>query len=53
MPQREVERFERVVLSAPMISLPSHAKMSVAGPFARIFRMFGGGKAFVPSSKEA
>jgi len=45
--------FERVVLSAPMISLPSHAKMSVAGPFARIFRMFGGGKAFVPSSKEA
>jgi len=38
--------FERVVLSAPMISLPSHAKMSVAGPFARIFRMFGGGKAF-------
>ena len=45
--------FERVVLSAPMISLPSQAKMSVAGPFARILRMFGGGKAFVPSSKEA
>jgi lysophospholipase len=45
--------FERVVLSAPMIALPSQAKMRVAGPFARVLRVFGGGKAFVPSSKEA
>jgi lysophospholipase len=45
--------FERAVLSAPMIALPSQAKMNVAGPFARVFRMFGGGKAYVPSSREA
>ncbi|HWE78304.1 MAG TPA: alpha/beta hydrolase [Pseudolabrys sp.] len=45
--------FERVVLSAPMIALPSQTKMSVAGPFARLFRLFGGGKAYVPSSRGA
>jgi len=45
--------FERVVLSAPMIALPSQAKMSVAAPLARAFRMFGGGRAYVPGNDPA
>jgi lysophospholipase len=45
--------FERMVLSAPMISLPSMAKMKVAGPLARAFRLFGGGTAYVPAGREA
>jgi len=45
--------FERVVLSAPMLALPSHTKMQVAGPVARAFRMFGGGTAYVPTRDAA
>jgi lysophospholipase len=40
--------FERVVLSAPMIALPSSAKMKIAGPVTRVLRLFGGGTAYVP-----
>jgi lysophospholipase len=40
--------FERVVLSAPMISLPSAAVMKVGGPLARGLRLFGSGTAYVP-----
>lgn len=41
--------FERVVLSAPMIALPSSAKMKVAGLVTRVVRMCGGGAAYVPT----
>lgn len=41
--------FERVVLSAPMIALPSRTKMQLAGPLTRLLRLFGGGGAYVPS----
>jgi lysophospholipase len=41
--------FERVVLSAPMIALPSSAKMKLAGPVTRILRLFGSGAAYVPT----
>jgi lysophospholipase len=40
--------FERVVLSAPLIALPSSTAMKVGGPLARTLRVFGGGKAYVP-----
>jgi lysophospholipase len=45
--------FERIVLSAPMIALPSQAKMAVAAPLARVFRMLGGGRAYVPGNDPA
>lgn len=41
--------FERVVLSAPMIALPPSPMMRLAGPFARLLRLFGSGSAYVPS----
>lgn len=40
--------FERVVLSAPMIALPPSPMLRIAGPFARLLRVFGGGTAYVP-----
>ena len=40
--------FERVVLSAPLIALPSSAAMKLGGPFARVLRLFGGGTGYVP-----
>jgi lysophospholipase len=42
--------FERMVLSAPMIALPSSAKMTFAGPLARTLRLFGSGRAYVPTN---
>jgi lysophospholipase len=41
--------FERVVLSAPMIALPSAALARVGGPFARFMRLLGRGGAYVPT----
>jgi len=41
--------FDRSVLSAPMIELPRHAFMHIAGPTARILRLIGRGTAYVPS----
>jgi lysophospholipase len=40
--------FERVVLSAPMISLPQTAAIRIGGPLARLVRMLGGGTGYVP-----
>jgi lysophospholipase len=41
--------FERVVLSAPMVALPSGKLSTVAGPFARFMRLLGRGGAYVPA----
>ena len=41
--------FERVVLSAPMVALPSTHLSSVAGPLARFMRLLGRGGAYVPA----
>jgi lysophospholipase len=41
--------FERVVLSAPMIALPSGGVSRVAGPLARFMRLIGRGGAYVPA----
>jgi lysophospholipase len=41
--------FERVVLSAPMVALPSSNMSRVAGPFARFMRLLGRGGAYVPA----
>ena len=41
--------FERVVLSAPMIALPSGKLSTVAGPLARFMRLLGRGGAYVPA----
>jgi lysophospholipase len=41
--------FERVVLSAPMVALPSSNMSRVAGPFARFMRLLGRGAAYVPA----
>jgi lysophospholipase len=41
--------FERTVLSAPMIALPSGRLTRVAGPLARLMRMIGRGGAYVPT----
>ena len=41
--------FDRVVLSAPMIALPSGLLTGVAGPMARLMRMFGRGTGYVPT----
>jgi lysophospholipase len=40
--------FERVVLSAPMIALPS-GMSRVAGPLARFLRLIGRGAAYIPA----
>ncbi len=45
--------FERVVLSAPMIALPHGALTRVAGPFARLMRLFGGGSGYVPGGDQS
>lgn len=46
--------FERVVLSAPLIALPTRRMLGLAGPLARILRLMGRGSAFVPAgSREA
>jgi lysophospholipase len=41
--------FDRVVLSAPMIALPSGPLRGVAGPLARFMRLLGRGSAYVPT----
>ena len=41
--------FERVVLSAPMIALPSGRMMGLAAPLARALRLMGRGGAYVPA----
>jgi len=41
--------FDRVVLSAPMLALPTGPLTSVAGPMARMMRMFGRGTGYVPT----
>ena len=41
--------FDRVVLSAPMIALPSGPLTGVAGPMARMMRLFGRGTGYVPT----
>jgi lysophospholipase len=45
--------FERVVLSAPMIALPSGQMTRMAGPLARFMRMLGLGSAYVPTGGPA
>ena len=45
--------FERVVLSAPMIALPSGRLTQVAGPLARFMRLLGVGGAYVPTGDSA
>src|SRR6185437_12354758 len=42
--------FERVVLSAPMVALPTGKLSAVAGPLARFMRLIGRGGAYVPAS---
>ena len=45
--------FERVVLSAPMIALPSYRRLlGLAGPLARTLRLFGRGSAYVPGGTD-
>jgi lysophospholipase len=45
--------FDRVVLSAPMIALPSGAATRMAGPLARIMRLLGRGSGYVPTASLA
>jgi lysophospholipase len=45
--------FERVVLSAPMVALPSGRLTQVAGPLARLMRLLGIGGAYVPTGDSA
>ncbi len=45
--------FERVVLSAPMIALSPGPMTRVAGPLARMLRIFGTGSAYVPTGDHA
>ena len=45
--------FERIVLSAPMIALPSGRLTQVAGPLARLMRLLGFGGAYVPTGDSA
>ena len=45
--------FERVVLSAPMIALPSGPLTRMAGPLARFMRLLGRGSAYVPTGGPA
>src|SRR4029079_13745361 len=45
--------FERVVLSAPMIALPSGRLTQVAGLLARFMRLLGIGGAYVPTGDSA
>lgn len=42
--------FERVVLSAPMLALPTGRLMGLAGPLARTLRFLGRGRAYVPGA---
>jgi lysophospholipase len=41
--------FDRMVLSAPMIGLPSGPLYNMAGPLARVMRYLGRGRAYVPT----
>jgi lysophospholipase len=41
--------FERLVLTAPMIALRSSRLMPLAGPLARLLRMMGRGRGYVPT----
>lgn len=45
--------FERVVLSAPMIALPSGAATRIAAPLARFMRLLGRGSAYVPAGDQS
>jgi lysophospholipase len=45
--------FERTVLSAPMIALPTGRLTRVAGPLARLMRFIGRGGAYVPTGDAA
>jgi lysophospholipase len=42
--------FDRVVLTAPMIALPTGKLAGVVGPLARFMRMIGRGSGYVPTS---
>jgi lysophospholipase len=42
-------RFDRLVLSAPMIALPQGRRTRMAGPLARVMRMVGRGSGYVPT----
>ena len=41
--------FDRIVMSAPMIGLPKSTATRGAGPFLKLMRVFGRGRAFVPT----
>ncbi|HET9714546.1 MAG TPA: alpha/beta hydrolase [Pseudolabrys sp.] len=41
--------FERIVLTAPMIGLPSSRLVRMAGPLTRLMRLIGSGGAYVPT----
>ncbi len=45
--------FDRIVLSAPMISLGRAGIMRVAGPLARVLRWFGRGSSYIPRGEAA
>ena len=45
--------FERLVLSAPMIALPSGRLMGMAAPLVRTLRFLGRGGSFVPTGSSA
>ena len=45
--------FERMVFSAPMIALPPGRLTRVAGALARLMRMIGRGRAYVPTGDSA
>jgi lysophospholipase len=45
--------FERLVLSAPLIGLPSGRMMGLAAPLARTLRLLGRGSAYVPTGSGA
>jgi lysophospholipase len=45
--------FERLVLSAPLIALPSRRMLGLAAPLARTLRLLGRGGAYVPAGDRA
>ncbi len=45
--------FERVVLSAPMIALPASRMLGLARPLARMLRLVGRGRSYVPTASRA
>src|SRR5258707_7463233 len=42
-------RFDRLVLTAPMIALPHGSRTRMAGPLARVMRLIGRGSGYVPT----